>query len=192
MRAPAYSYFSQFFLVCSRIIQDLYTQFTNHIKQKYSKKKLGNIMSNALKKAKQLTALRERVEKAKSLIIRKEKTEHPEKILAHNEMPDTLYKSKLMLCVEVLCTLVAKGPMKMIQLINNFEMEESRLEPHLRLLWNRGLIEEEEFDNETLYIVTERGITVLKVVSPLIREAHKLQMRNFEAISNVLSGAGYS
>ena len=71
-------------------------------------------------------------------------------------------------------------------------MDESRLEPHLRLLWNRGLIEEERFDNETHYVVTERGLTVLKVVSPLIREAHKLQIRNFEAITNVLSGAGYS
>lgn len=149
-------------------------------------------MSNALKKAKQLIALRESVEKAKSLIIRKEKIERPETILAHNEMPETPYKSKLMLCVEVLCTLLAKGPMKMTQLMTKFEMDESRLEPHLRLLWNRGLIEEEKFDNETQYVVTERGTTVLKVVSPLIREAHKLQMRNFEAISNVLSGAGYS
>ena len=106
-------------------------------------------------------------------------------------MPVTQHKSKLIICIEVLCTLVSNGPMKLPQLIDKFEMEESRLEPHLRLLWNRGLIEEEKFDNETHYAVTERGITVLKVVSPLIREAHKLQMRNFEAISTVLSGAGY-
>jgi hypothetical protein len=41
-------------------------------------------------------------------------------------------------------------------------------------------------------VVTERGLKVLKVVSPLIKEAHKLEMRNFEAISSVLSGAGYA
>ena len=82
--------------------------------------------------------------------------------------------------------------MKIPQLIDKFEMDESRLEPNLRLLWNRGLIEEERFDKETHYVITERGLTVLKVVSPLIREAHKLQIRNFEAITCVLSGAGYS
>ena len=149
-------------------------------------------MSNVLKKAKQLTVLKESVEKAKSLIVRKEKTESPKTLPVHTEIHDTQYKSKLMICIETLCTLVSNGPMKLPQLMDKFEMDEARLKPHLRLLWNRGLIEEEKFDNETHYVVTERGLTVLKVVSPLIREAHKLQMRNFEAISNVLSGAGYA
>jgi DNA-binding MarR family transcriptional regulator len=99
----------------------------------------------------------------------------------------------LMICVEVLCTLVSNGPMMLTQLKDKFEMDEARLQPHLRLLWNRGLVEEEKFgDEEPYYVVTERGLKVLKVVSPLIREAHKLEIRNFEAISNVLSGAGYS
>jgi predicted transcriptional regulator len=148
-------------------------------------------MSNVLKKAKQLTVLKESVEKAKSLIVRKEKIESPKSLPAHTEMPDTYYKSKLMICIEILCTLVSNGPMKLPQLIDKFEMDEARLKPHLRLLWDRGLIEEEKFDNITHYVVTERGLTVLKVVSPLIREAHKFQMRNFEVLSSVLSGAGY-
>lgn len=149
-------------------------------------------MSNVLKKQKQLSVLKESIEKAKSVIIRKEKIESQKMHLSHNEMLGTAYKSKLTICVEVLCTLVSKGPLEMPQLIDKFEMDESRLEPHIRLLWNRGLIEEEKVDNKIHYVVTERGIMVLKIVSPLVREAHKLQMRNFEAISNVLSGAGYS
>jgi predicted transcriptional regulator len=153
-------------------------------------------MSNVIRKAKSLTVLKDSVEKAKSLIVRKEKTEQTETPKAHpvrREKPDTQYKSKLMICVEVLCTLVSNGPMMLTQLKDKFEMDEARLQPHLRLLWNRGLVEEEKFgDEEPYYVVTERGLKVLKVVSPLIREAHKLEIRNFEAISNVLSGAGYS
>lgn len=150
-------------------------------------------MSDVLKKAKSIIVLNERVEKAKTFLARKEKTENPKSVPAHKEIPDTPYKSKLMICIEVLCTLVSNGPMKLPQLMDKVEMDESRLNPHLRLLWDRGLIEEEKFgDNETHFVVTERGSMVLKVVTPLIREAHKFQMRNFEAISSVLSGAGYS
>ena len=152
-------------------------------------------MSDVLKKAKQLTALKESLERAKLILARKEKTESKKTVPAQNEMPDahdTQYKSKLVICIEVLCTLVANGPMKMPQLVDRFKMDEARLAPHLRLLWDRGLIEEEQFNNETHYVVTERGLTVLKVINPLIREAHKFQMRNFEVITSMLSGAGYS
>ena len=150
-------------------------------------------MSEVLKKAKSIIVLKESVERAKSILARKEKAESPKTVLAQIEMPDIPYKSKLMICIEVLCTLVSNGPMKLPQLIDTFEMDESRLTPHLRLLWDRGLIEEETFgDGETHYVVTERGSTVLRVVTPLIKEAHKLQIRNFEAISTVLSGAGYA
>jgi DNA-binding HxlR family transcriptional regulator len=153
-------------------------------------------MSNVIRKAKSLTVLKDGVEKAKSLIVRKEKTEQtetPKTVHVRRERPDTQYKSKLVVCVEVLCTLVSNGPMTSSQLKDKFEMDEARLQPHLRLLWDRGLVEEENFgDEKPYYVVTERGLKVLKVVSPLIREAHKLEMRNFEAISSVLSGAGYS
>jgi predicted transcriptional regulator len=154
-------------------------------------------MSNVIRRAKSLTVLKDSVEKAKTLLARKEKTETPKSVTVKkhilNGNPDSQYKSKLAICIEILCTLVPNGPMKLTQLRDKFEMDEARLQPHLRLLWNRGLIEEEDFgDEEPYYVVTERGLKVLKVVSPLIKEAHKLEMRNFEAISNVLSGAGYS
>jgi predicted transcriptional regulator len=133
------------------------------------------------------------ISKAKSLIIRKESDERAKSLLGRKESVEMPYKSKLMICIEILCTLVSTGPMKLTQLKDKFEMDESRLKPHLRLLWNRGLIEEENFgDNTIYYVVTERGLKVLKVISPLIREAQKIQTRDFEVISNTLSEAGYS
>ncbi|MHC3129047.1 MAG: winged helix-turn-helix transcriptional regulator [Candidatus Bathyarchaeota archaeon] len=159
-------------------------------------------MSHAISKAKSLILEKERktgkqmiyaISKAKSFIIRKEKVERDKSLLVRKESVEMPYKSKLMICIEVLCTLVSNGPMKLTQLREKFEMDESRLKPHLRLLWNRGLVEEENFgDNTIYYVVTERGLKVLKVVSPLIREAQKIQMRDFEIISNTLSEAGYS
>ena len=45
---------------------------------------------------------------------------------------------------------------------------------------------------EVVYVGTERGLKVLKVINPIVKEAHKIQMRNFELISNTLSEAGLS
>ena len=159
-------------------------------------------MSHTISKAKSIILEKERktgkqmiyaLSKAKSLIIRKESDERAKSLPVRKESVERPYKSKLMICIEVLCKLVSNGPMNLTQLRDKFEMDESRLKPHLRLLWNRGLVEEENFgDNTIYYVVTERGLKVLKVVSPLIREAQKIQMRDFETISNTLSEAGYS
>ena len=76
--------------------------------------------------------------------------------------------------------------------LDKFEIDKTRLTAHLRLLWDRGLIEEERFDdNQTYFLVTPRGKTVLKVVRPIIKEAHKIQMREYDYLSNTLEGAGY-
>jgi len=146
-------------------------------------------MSHTLSKAKSLILRKERktgkqmshaISKAKSLIIRKESDEK-------------LYRSKLMICIDILCSLVSNGPMKLIQLSHKVELDTIRLIPHLRLLIDRGLLEQQNLgENGIFYVVTERGLKVLKVVSPIIREAHKIQMRDFEIISNTLSEAGYS
>jgi predicted transcriptional regulator len=72
-------------------------------------------------------------------------------------------------------------------------VDKSRLIPHLRLLYNRGLVEKQnQGEQKIYYVVTERGLKVLKVINPLIREAHKIQLRNLEVISSTLSGAGFS
>lgn len=137
-------------------------------------------MSHAIRKAKSFIVQNEGVRKAKQLITRKENVE-------------SQYKSKLTICIEILCNLVSNGPMKLTQLRHKLEMSEDSLMPHLELLANRGLIEKRNLgENETIYAVTERGIKVLKVVNPIIKEAHKIQIRDFEVISNTLSGAGYS
>ena len=147
----------------------------------------------AILKAKALIPKKENVEKVKSLFARKTKTEEPEqKPVQATKNLGAPKKSKLVMCIEILCTLVSRGPMKITQLLDRFEIDKVRLEAHLRLLWDRGLIEEEQFDdNQTYYLVTPRGKTVLKVVGPILKEAHKIQMREYDAISNTLSGAGY-
>jgi len=149
---------------------------------------------DAIRKAKSLLVRKENVERAKSFLVRTVNVKKAKAVLVRKKSAERSDKSKLMICIEVLCTLVSNGrPMTLTQLLDKFEMDECRLKPHLRLLWNRGLVEEENFgDNKIYYVVTERGLKVLKVVSPLIREAQKIQMRDFEIISNTLSEAGYS
>jgi len=140
-------------------------------------------MSHTIRKAKSLLVHNESIQKAKSLIVKKE----PFRTV---ERP---YRSKLMVCIEILCTLSSKGPMTSTQLMHKVEVDIHHLMPHLRLLRNRALVEIQSFGgNGTVYFVTDRGLKVLKIVSPIIKEAHKIQMRNFELISYALSGAGYS
>ena len=80
--------------------------------------------------------------------------------------------------------------MKLAQMTQYVELDKTRLIQHLRLLTDRRLIKKENVgENKILYFVTEKGLTVLKVISPIIKEAQKIQMKNFEAISGVLSGA---
>ena len=103
-----------------------------------------------------------------------------------------MHRSKLQIYVEILCSLVSNGSMKLGQMTDEVELDENRLIPYLRLLKNRGLIEKQNLgENEILYVVTERGLKVLKVINPIIREAHKIQIRNFEAISSALSAANF-
>ena len=145
-----------------------------------------------IEKVRALLARREKVARVKSLFVRKEHAEKAEAPVVRRKVVARPHRSKLMICVEVLCTLASSGPLKLSQLRDRLEMDECRLEPHLRLLWDRGLVEEENFGDESnYYVVTERGLTVLKVVSPIIKEAHKIQLRDFKAISGVLTVAGY-
>jgi len=145
----------------------------------------------AIQKAKSLVKM-ENVEKVKSLFARKAKTEPTKKRYDPTANVGRPHKSKLVMCIEILCTLVSKGPMNLAQLIRTFEMDETRLTAHIRLLWNRGLIEEEKLDDDqTYYLVTKRGKTVLNVVGPIIKEAVKIQMREYDYLSDSLLGAGY-
>jgi len=159
-------------------------------------------MSNTHKKTrtlelvKSIRAAKETVERAKSMFTKKETVEQqPIPMLRpsvlENVTVEASHESKLMVCLKVLCTLVSCGPMSAKQLRTMFVMDESRLKPLLTLLWNRGHIEEEMIGNESRYVVTERGLKILKIISPIIKEAHKIRMQNFEDLSIALSGAGY-
>ncbi|MCW4035500.1 MAG: hypothetical protein NWF03_09070, partial [Candidatus Bathyarchaeota archaeon] len=144
-------------------------------------------MSTALKKAKSIFASREPIDLAKSLLAPKESVEQantmfatkepvkePEQVALDDPTVETVHESKLMLCLKILCTLVSKGPMREKQLKHEFKMDETRLKSLIRLLWNRGLVEEEKTRSgtEPRYVVTERGTKVLKVIGPIIKEAH--------------------
>jgi len=111
-------------------------------------------------------------------------------ILSTNEIGVVikLHKSKLQICVEILCTLSSHGSMKLTEIDNAVELDNSLLEQHMSFLYERGLVGEQNLSEEEKdYFVTERGLSVLKVMGPLIREAQRIQVRNFEAISSAIS-----
>ena len=104
-----------------------------------------------------------------------------------------LHKSKLQVCVEILCCLSSNASLKLSQISHEVELDKPRLIPYLGFLYDRGLVGEQNLDeDEKAYFVTERGVSVLKVVGPLIREAQRIEVRNFEAISSALSGAKFT
>jgi predicted transcriptional regulator len=83
--------------------------------------------------------------------------------------------------------------MKLTKINHEVELDKPRLIQYLSFLYDRGLVGEQNLDEkEKTYFVTERGVSVLKVVSPLIREAQRIQVRNFEAISSALSGTTFT
>jgi predicted transcriptional regulator len=153
--------------------------------------------TQSLELVKSIRAAKETVGRAKSMFTKKEETVEqqsmpiPRPTVFERGTFEASHESKLMVCLKVLCTLVSCGPMSAKQLRTMFAMDESRLKPLLTLLWNRGHIEEEMIGKESRYVVTERGLKILKVISPIIKEAHKIRMRNFEDISIALSGAGF-
>ena len=91
-----------------------------------------------------------------------------------------MHKSKLKISIEILCSLASNGPMKLTQLMTKVELNNTRLTQHLRLLKKRSLIEKQNLgENKIFYVVTERGLQVLKVIDPMIKEAHKFQALQF-------------
>jgi predicted transcriptional regulator len=129
------------------------------------------------------------LDKAKSLIIRKENNEK-HKFIQENETKG--YRSKLIICIDILCSLTSNSSINFSKLAHKVQLDTVRLIPHLKLLINRDLIEQQTKDNEVTYIITERGLKVLKILNPIVKEAHKIQIKNFEIISNTLYEAGYS
>ncbi|MGD9130601.1 MAG: winged helix-turn-helix domain-containing protein [Candidatus Bathyarchaeota archaeon] len=91
-----------------------------------------------------------------------------------------MHRSKLKISIEILCSLASNGPMKLTQLMTKVELNRNLLKQHLRLLKKRKLVERQNLgDNKIFYVVTERGLQVLRVIDPLIKEAHKFQALQF-------------
>jgi predicted transcriptional regulator len=136
------------------IILDSNLQFITHIKQGLTKEKVGKSVAQAKR----------------------------------NDVLATIWKgrggrvqrSKLKICMEILCILASNGPMKLTQLMTKVELNKTRLRQYLRLLKNRNLVERQNLGkNEIFYVATERGLKVLKVIDPIIKEAHRIQALQF-------------
>ena len=83
--------------------------------------------------------------------------------------------------------------MSVTQINDRVELDKYRLGVHLNLLYDSGLVGEQYLGKgKKAYVVTDRGLSVLKVIGPMVKEAHRIQMRNYEAISNALSGTSTS
>jgi predicted transcriptional regulator len=99
-----------------------------------------------------------------------------------------LYLSKLQICVKILCALAADGPLRLGQLIDRVELDRANLKSVMDFLYDHCVVGIQDLDEgEGAYFVTERGLSVLRVVGPLIKEAQRIQTRNYEAISDALS-----
>ena len=89
-------------------------------------------------------------------------------------------RSKLKISIEILCSLASNGPMKLPQLMTKVELNKTCLRQHLSLLKKRSLVERQNLgENNLFYVVTERGLQVLKVIDPMITEARRFQSLQF-------------
>ena len=102
-------------------------------------------------------------------------------------------KSKLQIYLEILCTLSSKGSMTLKLIGHEVDLDNFNLAEYLRFLYDRGLVGEQNLDEpEKVYFVTDRALSLLKVMGPLVRNAQRIQEYNFEAISNVLNESTFT
>lgn len=79
--------------------------------------------------------------------------------------------------------------MKLTQISHEVKLDKSSLLEYLNFLIDRSLAKKQYIgESENSYVMTERGLSVLQVIGPMVKEAHRIEMRNFEAISSALSG----
>ncbi|UCC58314.1 MAG: helix-turn-helix transcriptional regulator [Candidatus Bathyarchaeum sp.] len=91
-----------------------------------------------------------------------------------------MQRSKLEICNEILWTLASHGPMKLTQLTTKTELSKTRLERHMRLLKKRNLVERQRLGaGEIFYVATERGLKILKIMGPIMKEARRIQAIQF-------------
>jgi predicted transcriptional regulator len=85
-------------------------------------------------------------------------------------------RSKLEIYVDILSVLAHRGPLKLTHVMYKSNVNCSVLREHLEFLLKQGLVEERNVKNRTVYAVTQRGLTVVKVfrelkqVLPIVEE----------------------
>lgn len=98
-----------------------------------------------------------------------------------------MQKSKLQISIEILCCLSSNGPLKLKKISDIIELNKLILMEQLSFLYERGLIGE-KLGEEKAYYVTERGLSLIKVMGPMVREAQRLEIQNLERISSAIAG----
>jgi predicted transcriptional regulator len=70
--------------------------------------------------------------------------------------------------------------MKLTGLMTRVGLDRTSLEEHLDLLTNRGLVDSQNLgEDKTFYVLTERGMMVLKVMGSISNEASMFQSLQF-------------
>jgi predicted transcriptional regulator len=76
--------------------------------------------------------------------------------------------------------------------MDQVELDITNLNSVIGFLHDRGLVGECNLGAGKAYFMTESGRSVLKVVSSLVKEAHRIKVHDFEAISAALSSVDIS
>ena len=141
--------------VTKLLILDLDVHFIIHIKQVLTKKKSGRYVS--------LSKIRGEAAASDS-----------------QGMLRRAHRSKLKIHIEILSSLACFGPMKLHGLMTKIGLDKAGMKEHLELLADRGLVESQNLcEKTTFYVLTERGIKVLKVMSSINNEACRFQALQF-------------
>ena len=88
-------------------------------------------------------------------------------------------RSKLEMYVDILSVLAHRGPLKLTHVMYKSNVNSSVLSEYLEFLLKQGLVEERNVKNRTVYAVTQRGLTVLKLfrelkqVLPIVEEGKR-------------------
>jgi predicted transcriptional regulator len=89
-------------------------------------------------------------------------------------------RSKLEMYVDILSVLAHRGPLKLTHVMYKSNVNCSVLSEYLEFLLKQGLVEERNVKkNRTVYAVTQRGLTVLKLfrelkqVLPIVEEGKR-------------------
>lgn len=83
--------------------------------------------------------------------------------------------SKLEMNLAILKILASRGPMELPKLTLITDLSQKVLKQHLDFLIPQNLVEEQNLGKDKpFYVITERGLRVLKIIVPIIEEARRI------------------